>query len=206
MRSGRAAQWVSALPPDLERREFDIPGRGMKDRILFHADPEALGGNGAAAAETVAEPAAAASDGIEPAAAAAEETQQAGGFLQNVLAAVSSKASLIAEREELSSRLSAAEQAVGTLTAELNEAREKVEALTQERAAIEQALNAARDQAAGEDEKAAVIVASLGYQGTEDLPAAAAEPETKEALLARLEAETDNDKRWELAQRINAMG
>lgn len=193
----------------------------MKPRhLLFQADPEALGGNGPAAPAAVAAPVAenviplptAAAPVETPAAAVPVEQEQKGGFLQGVLASISSKADLL---QQITAEKARAEQAltqVGSLQAELTTAQQSVTTLQaeiatlkNERQQIEQALQAAQGAVQGEQKAAAKIVATMGFEA-EQLPAAQGSlPETKESLQARIAAETNTAKRHELALQLLEM-
>lgn len=194
----------------------------MKNRpLLFQANPEALGGNGPAA--TAAAPAAEniialATAAPEAAAAAAEapaapvEAEQKGGFLQGVLAAVSSKSDLLQQIGAEKLRAEQAIQQAATLQSQLTAAQGTIatlqaqnKTLTEERQQIEQALQAAQGQVQGEQVAVAKVVASMGFEA-EQLPAASGQiPDTKEAIQARLATETNCAKRHELALQLLEM-
>ncbi len=166
----------------------------MKNKFfaLFDAEPEALGG-GATPSSTAA-----------PAAEAAAAPEKP-GFLQTVLANVQSKTALLTELESFKTRATAAESQVITLTAELATANQELATLRSEREQIQTALEATKAEVKDVDFKAAQKVASLGFD-VESLPApSAALPDTVESITAQLEKETDNNKRWELAQKLAAL-
>jgi hypothetical protein len=145
-------------------------------------------------------------------AAPAEPAEKRPTLLQLAEAAVSSKASLIRESASLRSRLEAAETERDGLALRLEKlqasVREDEVALSQlraERSDLEKALLAARSEAKSAEETAVDIVA--GQFGVEPgkLPEAAIPGESREELMAALDAEKDPAKRFQLAARINAL-
>lgn len=181
------------------------------NRLLRSAEPEALGGNGPAAPAAniiplpePALPSAALAAEPAPAAPAAEATAEP-TFLQSVLGTVQTKGKLVSERDAAIARATTAEASLTAAHAELATLRAENAAFKQERETIQAALIAA--QAANQEVEVAAAsqVAALGFEPAA-LPAATSAPEeTKDQLIARLEKETDNNKRHALAARINAM-
>ena len=192
----------------------------MKPRpLLFTAAPEALGGNGpsatvidfpaASAASAVAAPAVEAPAAAATPAAAAPEAPAAEakppGLLERISASIQSKGALLATGEAYRLRAETAEASLGTATAELTTLRAAHAALLKERGEIATLLDTAVAEKQEVDTAAASQVAALGFEPAA-LPAASAAPEeTKAELLARLEKEPDNNKRYALAARINEM-
>lgn len=174
-----------------------------KFTALFTTATEFTTGGGAATEAPAETPAAA----IETPAAAevpAAETEKP-GFLQTVLATVKDKASLVSERDAYLARATAAENKIIDLTSRLAASEDSLTALQVERLAIEQALKDAKVETLTVEKKAAQIVAANGFE-PEALPAAAAgEIETRESLEASLAKETDKTKRWEIAEKLNAL-
>ena len=137
---------------------------------------------------------------VTPAAAEAKP-----GFLDNVFAALQSKTVLLGEVSTFRTRAETAEADLATATADLTAARDELAALKAERAAIAARLASVEQETASAEEAAAKIVATIGFKA-EELPAAEAEPPaTKEQLVAQLETEKDNNKRYALAAQINSM-
>jgi chromosome segregation ATPase len=127
------------------------------------------------------------------------------GFLDNVIAALQTKTSLLAEVSTYKTRAETAEAALEEASADLTAARAELAIFTAERARIAEQLTAAQAETASAETAAAKIVATIGFK-PEALPAAEAEPPaTKEQLVSRMETEADNRKRWELAKQINEM-
>lgn len=144
--------------------------------------------------------------------APAEPAEKRPTLLQLAQAAVSSKATLIHESAALRARLEQAETERDGLQQRLAKAeasaRESDVALSQlrsERAELEAALLASRESARSAEEAAVDIVA--GQFGVEPgkLPETTIPGESREELMAALEAEKDPAKRFELAARINAL-
>jgi len=141
----------------------------------------------------------------ETPAAAAVEQETKPGLLERISASLQTKTALLAEVATFRSRAEAAEEALATATVDLTAARERLAALEAERAQITAQLATVEAESATAELAAAKIVATIGFPAAE-LPAAESEPpETKEQLVAKLETEPDNNKRYALAAKINAM-
>ncbi len=185
----------------------------FRNRFLFSADPEAaLGGTGPGAAAVIPFPAAAAAPAVAavaeapaaaapPAAAAVEPS-----LLERVKASIQSKGTLLATADAATLRATTAEARADKAETALTAANGELATLRAERADIAAALVTAKAEKQDVDTAAASQVAALGFEPGK-LPAAASEAaeETKDQLVARLEKEPDNDKRFALAAKINAM-
>jgi hypothetical protein len=161
------------------------------------------GGSAAApvAAAAAAEPAAP----VAPAAAAAPVAAvEKPGLLQMAVAAAQSKGALLAKASTFEARAIAAETERDTLKGKLSAALGELATLCTERQQIAEALTSAQGEVASAEEKAAGIVASMGIDPVKVPAAAQGGVETLESLHAQLAAETDPDKRWDLAAKINA--
>jgi hypothetical protein len=133
-------------------------------------------------------------------------------LLQLADAAVSSKAKLIAENGLMAKALAEAEesrddlrQQVAEMTGNLRERDVELSALRAERADLEKALKAAKEADESAEQKAAGIVATQFGIPSGKLPEQAVAGESREELMAALDAEKDPAKRFELAARINKM-
>ena len=178
------------------------------NRLLRSAEPEALGGNGpsnviplpAATAATEAPPAAATEP---PSGGKSEATPPT--LLEQIRGSIQSKGALIADRDAALARAGLAERELLSTKAALAIATDELQTLRAERAEIAAALVTAAAEKQTVDAAAASQVAALGFDPAA-LPGANSEAEeTKEQLVARLEKEPDNDKRYALAAKINAM-
>ncbi len=166
------------------------------NRFLRSAEPEALGGGGsvAAPAET-------------PAAAAAPAAEEAKppGLLEQVRASLQSKGTLLADRSAALTRAELAEGQLEGAQAELTTLRAENATLKAERDEISALLSTAKAEKQEVDLATAVQVAGLGFDAAA-LPAAEVAPaETRAGLVAQIEKETDNNKRWELTERLEAL-
>lgn len=186
----------------------------MKPRpLLFTADPAVLGGNGPAGLATLEAPAAEAAPAVPAAEATPEPAPSAPApvasaepsLLEKVTASIQSKGKLLADRDAATLRATTAEARADKAEAALTLANSELATLRKERSDIQAALVTAQAEKQEQDVAVAGEVAALGFEPAA-LPAASSAPEeTKEQLVARLEKETDNDKRYALAARINAM-
>ena len=134
----------------------------------------------------------------------ATETETKPGLLESIRANLQTKAALLSERDTYLARATAAEAQVADLTARLDAAESELQTLRSEREEIANTLETVQAEVTTVETAAAQQVASMGFDAAA-LPAAETEPETKETLLARLAAETDNNKRFALAEKINAL-
>lgn len=180
----------------------------FSNRLLRSAEPEALGGNGTAPAAAatnivpIAEtPPAAESEAVP----AAEAPVEPAGFLASVLGAVQSKGKLVIERDLALARAEKAETENLSLHSQISTLTTQLSTLQKERSEISAALTTAQAEKQEVDTAAASQVAALGFPAAE-LPAAGSSAvETRESLEAQLVNETDNNKRWELSAKLNAM-
>jgi hypothetical protein len=132
-------------------------------------------------------------------------------LLQLAAAAVASKASLIHEAQlaattitSLRSDLDYARSELATTQGELSTLQLELAHLRGERSELETALLAAREEAVTAEAGAVAIVATLGVDPA-TLPAAALPGESRDDLMAAMAAEKDPIKRYQLAERINAL-
>lgn len=132
-------------------------------------------------------------------------------LLQLASAAVATKAGLIAEITSAQATISGLRKDMDYLQEELETVRAESSAhlhelatLRAERQELTAALQAATAEAATAEQEAASIVAALGVESAK-LPDAALPGESREELMAAMEAEKDPAKRYELAARINAL-
>jgi len=166
------------------------------NRLLRSADPDATGsGSSIPAAPLAALP--------DPVAAVEAEVKPGAGFLASVLASVSSKATLVADRDTYQARAAAAEKDLDEAQTELFDLRAELKTLKDERIQIEKALTAATDANTTTEAAAAVIVAGLGFQASA-LPAAETIGNSIEDLEAKLGAETDPKEIVRLNQQLEA--
>jgi chromosome segregation ATPase len=170
----------------------------MKQRILFSADPEALGGNGPAL--TVVE----APEASAPVETPVAETGKP-GFLESIRASLQSKGTLVAELDTLRAQFTALKDSHGQLLAEHRDLLDKHTALQSERAEIEKLLTEVKGEVTDVQTAAAVAVAAIGFDPSALPAASTSDPETKESLLAELAKETDSKKAYVLAAKINAL-
>lgn len=134
------------------------------------------------------------------------------GLLQLAQAAVLTKASLINANLQLIASERDLAQQVDDLTARLaaearraNEAESHLSQLRAERNELEQALTNALKEATSAEQQAAEIVAGQFGVDPSSLPAAAIPGESREELMAALNAETDPANRFKLAEKINQL-
>lgn len=173
---------------------------------LFTEAATDLASGGGAAVETQAAetPAAAAPEApAAPEQAAAPEPT----FLQKVAAGLQSKGHLIAENATLLQRATTAESLLVKTSAELDAANARLSTLETERAEIQKLLTEAKAEKETVEQKAVAEIAAIGF-AADKLPESAKAGETREELEAQLAATpvTDNARRWELAEKLNALG
>lgn len=166
-------------------------------RPLFSAVTTELASGGGASVETPAAPAA-------EAAPATAETP-APTFLQTVLAGLKDKGALAAENTSLLQRAEKADAEILTLQGQIVTLQSELNTLRGERQQIEGALKEAQTAKTTVEAAAAAEVATIGFPAAQ-LPESAKAGETREELEAQLAAETDNNRRYALAEKINALG
>lgn len=186
----------------------------MKNASTFlreEAAELATGGGAAAPALAVLpdpEPAAAA-----PAApAAVEEPAREPSLLEKARAAFQSKATILAEANDAQRELAEAQRLITTLqtekaglAAQVDGLTAELEKLRTERAELAQLIDSAKTEKAAAEEKAADLVAAIGFPAAA-LPAAETEPEDDlDALQAKLGKATDPKERWDLSRKISAL-
>ena len=180
----------------------------MKDRfrLLFSAAADesaaAQAGGGAASSD--------ASEQAPAAPAAAEPEPVKPNIIQLAAAAVQSKSAILAraadaekQLAEASTRITDLQTAAETLREELATEKARVQELEAERAEILKTLSTAEAAAASVEAAAVSHVAALGFPA-DQAPTQQSAADTPEELEARLAAETDPKKRYELAAKINA--
>lgn len=170
---------------------------------LFTEAATDLASGGGAAVETHAAetPAAAAPEApAAPEQAAAPEMT----FLQKVAAGLQSKGHLIAENATLLQRAEKAEQENLSLHSQLSALNSQLSTLTTERAEIQKLLTAAQAEKETVEQKAVAEVAAIGF-AADKLPESAKAGETREELEAQLAVEKDNNRRWDIAAKLNAL-
>jgi chromosome segregation ATPase len=126
-------------------------------------------------------------------------------------AAVASKSSLIQENTlardtiaTLQADLDYARAELATAQGEITAHLHELATLRAEREELRAALTAAATEAQTAEAAAAAIVSTLGVDPT-TLPTTALPGESREELIAAMNAEQDPTKRYELAERINAL-
>jgi DNA repair exonuclease SbcCD ATPase subunit len=134
------------------------------------------------------------------------------GLLQLAQAAVLSKASLINANLKLDGTVRELADQVDDLTQRLDaearrahEAESQLSQLRAERAELEQSLSDLLKEAKSAELQAAEIVAGQFGVDPGKLPAAAVPGESREELMAALNAETDPSNRFKLAEKINQL-
>ena len=183
----------------------------MKNRafnsFLRSAEPEALGGGSSVPAATAAPEIAAETPVEQP---AAETPAKGSGILQRIEAGLSSKMTLLGERDAATARADHAEAALvteraalATAQGEITALRAQVATLTAERTQIEAMLNTARDNATTVELAAAVTVAGMGFDAAA-LPAAGEDKNSIEALEQALDKETDPKEICRLNEKLEA--
>ena len=157
----------------------------MKPRPrLFSADPEVLGGDGPAAVAT----------------ATPEAT-----FLEKCAASIQSKGNLLAAADAATLRATAAEASLEAATGQITALTAEVAAMKADQAAVEAMLTAAKAEQKTVEAAVATTVASMGFP-LEALPSAGdAPPETRAEIEAQIDATTDNDTRYALAEKLNSL-
>lgn len=179
-----------------EATEFGDGGGGGSAVAAVKTGAEAQAGETAAKAEDLNQPPGA--EGVK-AEKGAEPTR-----LQVIAASFKDKGVLIAERDAAVTRATTAEAQLEGLQARLSLVQGELSAKTVELGQIDAALKAAQSANQTVDEAAAKQVASHGF-GQEKLPEGQAQEDTVEAMTARMNAETNPGKKWELAEKINAV-
>jgi chromosome segregation ATPase len=181
----------------------------MKDRfrLLFSAvadESAAAQAGGGAASSDASEQAPAAPAAAEP------EPVKPPNIIQLAAAAVQSKSAILAraadaekQLAEASTRITDLQTAAETLREELAAEKVRVQELEAERAEILKTLSTAEAAAASVEAAAVSHVAALGFPA-DQAPTQQSAADTPEELEARLSAETDPKKRYELAAKINA--
>jgi redox-regulated HSP33 family molecular chaperone len=158
---------------------------------LFSSDAEALGGNGPAV--------------VTQSPVATAEAPAAPGFLQKAAAALSSKATLISERDSATLRSETAEALVATQSAELTVLRADLATFQAERVELEALIDSAAKEKQTVDAAAASQIAALGFSA-QKLPAASADAaEDVPTLLAQMNSTTDEKEKYRLAAKINEL-
>lgn len=128
--------------------------------------------------------------------------QMAAGLAQSKGALVKRATEAEALAAGMTNDLAAARNEIATLRGELVAANTMLAERDKELADVRAALESAGAEAKTVEAAAVDLVAGLGVDAGK-LPAATVEDETVEGLQARLKAETNPQKRWEMAERIN---
>lgn len=158
---------------------------------LFSADPEILGGDGPS--------------NVVPLAAATAEPPAAPNFLQKAAAVLSSKATLLSERDAITLRCELAEAKVANQESQLAALQADLTTLQAERVELEALMDSAAKERQSVEVAATSQIAALGF-AVENLPAAiVAAMEDVPTLIARMDATTDEKEKYRLAAKINAL-
>ena len=143
---------------------------------------------------------------------AAAEPPREPTLLEKAYASFQGKAHLVAEANAAQAQLADSQRLIATLqgekaalAAERDGLKGELEALRAERAEISALLDTAKATSAAAEDRAADIVAAVGFPAAA-LPAAEAEMEdTLETLTAKLQATTDPKDRWAISRKISAL-
>lgn len=156
----------------------------------------------AAAAAPVAPPAEPVTPPAAPAAAAGEKPAN---LVRLAMAAVQTKGGLLARANQFEARALKAESDLAALQQQHAATLGQLQALQAERTQIEQALTRVEQENATADQKAAAIVAGIGIDPSAVPAAVEGGVDTVDSLMEQLKAESDPDKRYALAAKINAL-
>ena len=176
-----------------------------RTNLLLRAEAAELadGGGDAPVLALLPDPVAA----VDPAAEVREPS-----LLEKARAAFQSKAAILAEANDAQAQLADAQRLItglqtdkAGLAAQVDVLTAELATLRTERVEIGKLLDSAKAEKASAEEKAADIVAAVGFPAA-DLPGAEQEMEdTVESLNAKLSATTDPKARWAISRQISAL-